>query len=140
MVFNKNISKAIRQYRKNNNLSLNDFADKIDVTAATVCRWESGKQKIKSSHWLKLKNYISPYIDYFELGINELSDDEIKILVDYRNIKKVSKIAANQIKIDIESELNQLMLNDGFKVSSNKPIVSNLCKKNRFIYPNLALF
>jgi len=39
----KKLSIALRNYRKDNDLTLQEMADKIPTTLNTIYRWESGK-------------------------------------------------------------------------------------------------
>lgn len=65
--------KKIVELRKEHNLSQRALADEINVTQATVSRWEKDQHTITGINLLKLSQYFEVSID--ELLGNELNKD-----------------------------------------------------------------
>ncbi len=65
--------KKIIDLRKEQNLSQRDLADAINITQASISRWEQNQHSINGSNLLKLSKYFNVSID--ELLGNELKDD-----------------------------------------------------------------
>ncbi len=65
--------KKIIDLRKEQNLSQRDLADAINITQASISRWEQNQHSINGSNLLKLSKYFNVPID--ELLGNELKDD-----------------------------------------------------------------
>ena len=65
--------KKIIDLRKEHNLSQRDLAGAINITQASISRWEQSQHSINGSNLLKLSKYFNVSID--ELLGNELKDD-----------------------------------------------------------------
>jgi transcriptional regulator with XRE-family HTH domain len=65
--------KKIIDLRKEQNLSQRDLADAINITQASISRWEQNQHSINGSNLLKLSKYFNVSID--ELLGNELKED-----------------------------------------------------------------
>lgn len=65
--------KKIADLRKEHNLSQRDLAEAINVTQASVSRWEKNHNKITGANLLKLSKCFNVSVD--ELLGNELNND-----------------------------------------------------------------
>lgn len=65
--------KKIADLRKEHNLSQRDLADAINMTQASISRWEKNHTSITGSNLLKLSKYFNVSVD--ELLGNELEVD-----------------------------------------------------------------
>lgn len=94
--------------RKNKKLKQSDVAAELDVTAATVSRYESGDMQPDNNTLIKLANLFECSIDYL-LGRASnnisLSDDELNLIKKYRQLDADGK---NLIKVMISTRLQQL--------------------------------
>lgn len=94
--------------RQNKKLKQSAVAAELDVTAATVSRYESGDMQPDNNTLIKLANLFDCSIDYL-LGRDSnnisLTDDELNIIKKYRQLDADGK---NLIKIMIDTRLKQL--------------------------------
>lgn len=65
-----NFSENLKKIRKNNNLSQEQLADKLDVSRQSVSKWESGSAYPEMDKMLKI-------CEIFKLGIDELLNQDI---------------------------------------------------------------
>jgi transcriptional regulator with XRE-family HTH domain len=97
--------KIARQSKK---LKQSAVAAELDVTAATVSRYESGDMQPDNNTLIKLADLFDCSIDYL-LGRDAngiaLSDDEIKLIKKYRQLDADGK---NLIQVMINTRLQQL--------------------------------
>ena len=97
--------KIARQSKK---LKQSAVAAELDVTAATVSRYESGDMQPDNNTLIKLADLFDCSIDYLlGRGANAiaLSDDEIKLIKKYRQLDADGK---NLIQVMINTRLQQL--------------------------------
>lgn len=94
--------------RKNKKLKQSDLAAILDVTPATISRYESGDMQPDNITLIKLADYLDCSIDYL-LGrktINiPLTDDEKTLIQKYRQLDADGK---NLIKVMLDTRLEQL--------------------------------
>lgn len=60
----ENISKRIKELRKENNLSAKQLAKKIGVSDATIIRWENAKMSPKAEYIVLLCDFFNVSADY----------------------------------------------------------------------------
>jgi len=114
----------LEQARINSGLTLTEVADKMGVTPMTIQRYEKGQRKINVESIKQLckiygfdsSNFMSQAarIAYYASAINEesksdvqndLSDDEIEILKDYRSLDAPGKEA---VRATIQSQIKRI--------------------------------
>lgn len=97
--------KIARQSKK---LKQSAVAAELDVTAATVSRYESGDMQPDNNTLIKLADLFDCSIDYLlgrDVNGIALSDDEIKLIKKYRQLDADGK---NLIQVMINTRLQQL--------------------------------
>jgi len=68
-------SNRVRHLRKNNNLTLAQLADLVDISLAKLSRIETGEQLLKIDSIITLSNYFEVSSDYL-LGISDVASIE----------------------------------------------------------------
>lgn len=94
--------------RKNKNLTQADVAAELNVTPATVSRYESGDMQPDNTTLLKLAVLLDCSIDYLlarDTNSITLSDDEIDLIKKYRQLDADGK---NLIQVMLNTRIQQL--------------------------------
>ncbi len=65
-----NFSKRLIETRTEKNLSRNELADKLNVTARLICYWENGERECSFDMLIKISEVLDVSIDYL-LGKTE---------------------------------------------------------------------
>ena len=93
------IGKFIAEFRKKNNLTQMQLAEKLNITDRAISKWENGKSMPDSSIMLELCNEL-------KISVNELLSGEMIEMKDYnqiaeKNLLEMAKKKKYKIKNDV---------------------------------------
>ena len=78
-----NLGENLKKLRKENNLSQEQLADKLNISRQAISKWESGKAYPDIDNLILLRNIFNTTID--DLVLREDKVDDNKIEVNYSN-------------------------------------------------------
>ena len=116
------LNEKIFEYRKRNNWSQEDLADKIDVSRQTVSKWETGKNVPELDKLIMLAELFNISVDTLvkeEIEINS-DEDTIKIDDNINTIKEKFKDNKEFIKKLITAIVISMIVMVGYEYFSNK--------------------
>ena len=84
---NAYIGSRIRELRKEKNLIQAQLASELNLSQQTLSRYENGSTQIPYAELLRLVEYFKTPIEYFfGMDIQEVSEDEIRLVAYYRTL------------------------------------------------------
>lgn len=83
------LNEKLYEYRKNNNWSQEELAEKMEVSRQTISKWESGRSIPELNKLIKLS-------EIYNITVDELVKDEVE--VSEENTKKLKKVNKKIIK------------------------------------------
>lgn len=113
-------SERLRQLRKDNNITLKELAKEIEVTDATLSRYQNDVRKPNIDIIIKIANYFEVSIDYLLGKSNEpktaeeikksLSDDpNIRKFIDKINTRNDLKTLVHMVQNKNTKEIKQII-------------------------------
>jgi len=100
-----NIGERIKELRIKNNMTQNDLASVVGLTATGISYWESGKANPDIKSINKLADYFNVSIDYIygKKDISESNDEEMEIL--FRKASELKDEDKEKIKSIIKASV-----------------------------------
>ena len=93
-----NLVENLKKLRKENNLSQEQLADKLNISRQAISKWESGKAYPDIDNLILLRNIFNTTID--DLVLREDKVDDNKIEVNYSNTDEINYCKGNNAEKD----------------------------------------
>ena len=93
-----NLGENLKNLRKENNLSQEQLAEKLNISRQAISKWESGKAYPDIDNLILLRNIFNTTLDNLVIGNNKV--DNNKLEVNYSNTEEVNYSKDNNTKQD----------------------------------------
>lgn len=89
VIDNVYIGSRIKELRRGKNMTQFELASKMNISQQTLSRYENGSTQISYGELKYLVEYFKTPIEYFfGMDIQEVSDDEIRLVAYYRSLNR----------------------------------------------------